>query len=161
MPPPTYSTGCRTIRHSVTTALPARPLIDVALALDLLTAAVEGRGRSFVYPPVTHPDRECMFRVDGATRTLVEHALAMTGVSNDRLELLRRHSVRALHAEDRLPVRLTLGALIVLDTAQHSDDRGLRWGDALEHARRAVVRFIDLLPHSAIDQATSLRASAP
>ena len=128
-------------------------MIDIRLALDLLAAAVAERGHHFVYPPIGDLERDCVYRPHSGSLTLAGEALSLAGVSPGDLELLHGNSVRDLYARGQLPVSLTLGAVVVLDAAEHSQDRGQAWGDAVEHARRVAVRFITLLPDHALDGA--------
>jgi hypothetical protein len=53
--------------------------------------------------------------------------------------------VRDLYRDGRLPIPITLGALIVFDAAQRSQERGRRWGDVLDDAIAAAARFLDLV----------------
>jgi hypothetical protein len=76
-------------------------------------------------------------------------------VSDEGLQAFRGRGVRELYAQGRLPVRLTLGALAVFDAAQRTQDRGQPWGDALDHAARVALRFLDLLPDAAFGGASS------
>jgi len=67
--------------------------------------------------------------------------------------------MRELYGQARLPVRLTLGALVVLDAAQRAQDRGYTWGDALDYASGVVVKCLDLVPDS-VCEALSLWAAS-
>ncbi|MDT4936738.1 MAG: hypothetical protein QOG80_409 [Pseudonocardiales bacterium] len=142
----TFPRKRRDTRRQGPAGVPARPLIDIGTALDLLAAAVADRGGSFVYPPVPDPDRTCLFRMNDGPGCLVAHALSMAGVDVDELAPLRHDSIRELYRQDRLPVRLTLGALVVLAAAERSEDHGCTWGAALGRATDAAARFVDLLP---------------
>jgi hypothetical protein len=74
----------------------------------------------------------------------VGHVLARASVEVADLETMRDQRLRDLYRDGRLPVTLTLGALIVLDAAQQSEDRGRTWGTALDDATAAAARFLDL-----------------
>ena len=150
MPQRSSLLGSQSMRHGPVTGS-SRPLIDIALALDLLTAAVQQRGERFVYPPVVDDERTCLFRDDAAPPTLVEHALTQIPLNAADVAVLHNRRIRELHAQGRLPIRPTLGALLVFDIAQRSEDRGLTWGETLDEARKVVVRYIDILPNSAFD----------
>src|SRR5262249_16351250 len=54
-----------------------------------------------------------------------------------------------LYVQGRLPLRLTLGGLVVLDAAQRAQDRGYAPGDARDYAIDVAARFVDLLPAAA------------
>lgn len=58
---------------------------------------------------------------------------------------MRDQPVRDLYRDGGLPIPITLGALIVLDAAQRSQDRGRRWGDVLDDAITAAAKFLDLV----------------
>jgi hypothetical protein len=70
-------------------------------------------------------------------------------VGVEELEGLCDHGIRDLHWGGRLPVTLTLGAVVVLHAAQQSQHRGCRWGDVLEHATTAAEKFLELIPDAA------------
>jgi hypothetical protein len=120
------------------------PSIDIGRALDLLAMAVEQRGDYFVY--VAGRRQKCLYTTDGGPQCLVGRALSLAEVSEDDLEALGHRGVRDLYCQGSLPVRLTLGAVAVLDAAQRAQDRGYAWGDALEYAVKVAVRFLDLIP---------------
>jgi hypothetical protein len=83
---------------------------------------------------------------NGSPDCIVGEVLARAGARVEELKGLCAHRIQDLHRDGKLPVTLTLGALVVLHTAQQSQDRGCRWGDALEHATTAAVRFLELVP---------------
>jgi hypothetical protein len=123
-------------------------MIDIGRALDLLGAAVKQRGASFVF--VAGRDQFCLYRGDGGPQCLVGRCLSLAGVHDDDLDALGGDGVRELYHRGALPVRLTLGALVVFDAAQHGQDRGHTWGEALEDAVGAAERFADMIsPHPA------------
>lgn len=125
------------------------PLIDIGRALVLLATAVKQRGEYSIDPPVSHPDQACPYAPRGGAQCLVGHVLSLAQVGDNDLEAVGDRRVRALYVEGSLPVRLTLGALVVLDAAQRTEDRGYSWGDALDDATNVAVRFVDLLPDPA------------
>jgi hypothetical protein len=131
------------------------PLIDIGSALDLLATAVDQRGEHYGYPPIPAGHRTRGYAASSGSQCIVGHALSLAQVSDEGLEALRDRGVRELYAQGQLPVRLTLGALAVLDAAQRAQDRGHAWGDALEDAARVALRFLDLLPDAAFSAATS------
>jgi hypothetical protein len=71
------------------------------------------------------------------------------------LDSLRAHDMRELYRQGRLPVRLTLGALVVLDAAQRSQQAGCSPTEALDCAINVAVRFFDLMPAAAFDMKTN------
>jgi hypothetical protein len=100
------------------------PPIDIGDALGLLARAVSERGEA---------------------RCIVGRALSLGNVSVEDLEAMRGRRLRDLYREGRLRAVLTLGALIVLDAAQQSQDRGRPRGDVLDDATAAAARFLDLV----------------
>ena len=58
---------------------------------------------------------------------------------------MRGQPMRALYRDGRMPIPVTLGALIVLDAAQRSQDRGSRREEILDDATSAAARFLDLV----------------
>jgi hypothetical protein len=122
------------------------PLIDIGRALDLLAAAVKEGGEYFVYASVVGRTRTCLYSARGGPPCLVGHALSLANVGDDDLAALGDRGVRELYGQGRLPVRLTIGALVVLDAAQRAQDRGYAWGDALEHAGGVAAQYLDLVP---------------
>jgi hypothetical protein len=101
-----------------------RPSLDIGDALDLLATAAH------------HPGR-----------CIVEHALLSANVTVHELEAIRGHRLRDLYRADRLPIDLTLGALVVLDAAQRSEHRGLCGDDVLDDAAAAAARLLDLVAY--------------
>jgi hypothetical protein len=122
------------------------PLIDIVRALDLLAAAVEQRGESFVFVAGRH--QLCLYRADGGPQCLVGRCLSLAGVGDDELDALGGDAVRDLYRRGALPARLTLGALVVFDAAQRGQDRAYSWGDALDYAVGVAERFLGLIPPS-------------
>lgn len=134
----------------MTTQLPherAR-LIDIGTALDLLARVVKDHGEDFSSVPVTDPGQQrCgyFYAFDGRPQGIVGHALARAGVDVAELEEMRDGHLRDLYRDGRLPVRLTLGALIALDAAQRSQQRGRTWDAVLDDATAAAARYLDLV----------------
>jgi hypothetical protein len=122
------------------------PAIDICRALCLLEKAVTERGEHCVFPPVANPGGMCFYGVSEGPACIVGAVLSLAQVGADRLDIIREYGVREPYRKGRLPVRLTLGALAVLDAAQRSQDRGHPLGDVVEHAIRAADRFLDLAP---------------
>jgi hypothetical protein len=123
-------------------------LIDVGTAVDLLARAVKDRGDDFACNPVVDPSHRqhgYVYAFDGKPECIVGHALALACVDVAQLEAMRDHRLRDLYRDGRLPVRLSLGALIALDAAQQSQDRGRSWGTALDDATAAAARYLDLV----------------
>lgn len=128
----------------------ATPLIGICRALDLLATAAELARATSTYPSapvrvsvqVPSPGQACR-----GSPCLVRFALSLEQVGEDDLAALRDHRVRDLYARGRLSDRLTLGAMIVFDAAQQSEESGHSWGDALDHATGAAGRFLDLIPN--------------
>jgi hypothetical protein len=145
-----YSSHRRQTTSHRSRAESTRHWIDIGRALDLLDAAVDAYGASFVYPPVDDPERDCLYRFDDGPLTIAAHALRLVGVRDADLERLRHQPLRELHAQGSLPVRLSLGAAVVLDAAQRSQDRGRSCGEALEDAAKVAQRYIALLPDRAL-----------
>ena len=119
------------------------PFIDLGRALELLAAAVQQRGERFVFVAGRH--QSCLYASDGGPQCLVGRCLSLAGVDEDDLDALGGHGVRELYDRGGLPVRLTLGALVVFDAAQRGQDRGYAWGEALEYAVGVAERFLDLI----------------
>jgi hypothetical protein len=126
-----------------------RPVIDICAALGLLAAAVERRGADFVYRSI-RMDKPRYFACRHANRggpdCIVGQALALANVGARELEAIDDHGIRELYLRGKLPVPLTLGAVMVFEAAKRSQDRGHRWGDVLAHAAAAAAKFLDLLP---------------
>lgn len=122
--------------------------IDIGGALDLLTSVVNDHGEDVNgESDANHGRLHDAFRytIGGIPHCIVGHALARVSVDVADLEAMRDQRLRDLYRDGRLPITLTLGALIVLDAAQQSEDRGRTWGTALDDATVAAVRFLDLV----------------
>jgi hypothetical protein len=114
-------------------------LIDIGDALDLLARAANEGGRGYA------GSQARLYALNGEPKSIVGHALLLANVDADDLEVMRGHWVRDLYREARLPVDLTLGALIVLDAAQRSEDLGSCGDEVLDDATAAAARFLDLI----------------
>ena len=145
---------------SISQTADVRPQIDIGRALDLLATAVGAGGEWYVYPPVWSRYRDRMYAAHGGPQCLVGRVLSLTQVPDEALEELRDRGLRELYSEGKLPVRLTLGTLAVLDAAERSQDRGYSWGDALDYATDVATSFLDLLPDAALHAAGD-RVDAP
>jgi hypothetical protein len=130
-----------------------RAMLDIDRALALLDAAVSERGASYVYQRVWGRRHANIYAARYGAQCLVGHVLSLMRIADEDLEELRDHDLRMLYREGRLPVRLTLGALAVLDAAQRCQDRGYAWGDALEYATSVAAAFVNLLPDVALHAA--------
>jgi hypothetical protein len=114
-------------------------LIDIGDALDLLARAVSEGGRGYAGCQAR------LYALNGEPKSVVGHALLLANVDADDLEVMGGHRIRDLYREARLPVDLTLGALIVLDAAQRSEDGGSCGDDVLADATAAAGHFLDLI----------------
>jgi hypothetical protein len=90
-------------------------------------------------------DADTRYAYFGAPRGIVGHALSIANVGVADLESMRDQSLRQLYRDGRLPIPITLGALIVLDAAQRSQDRGRQPDEVLDDATAAAARFLDLV----------------
>ena len=124
----------------------AAAVLDIVDALDLVSTAVDDRGRDFVHRPVSGPgviNDAYRYAVGGEPRCIVGHALSLANVATEELESMHE-PVRDLYSDGRLPIPITLGALIVLDAAQRSEADGSPWGDVLDDAFAAAEKVRDL-----------------
>ena len=132
------------------TDIPGRFDIDVGYAIDLLVAAVRDRGCGYVDPPVWVDGGEylsCIYAYAGEPRCIVGEVFSRAGVSVAALEAARRRrELKDLYEANRLPLRLTLGAVVVLSHAQTTQDRGCTWGEVLLGVAVVAAGFVDLLP---------------
>jgi hypothetical protein len=115
-------------------------VLDLGRALQLLTSAAADA-----------PDRHGLA---GAALSLG------AGVSEDDLARVHGIGIRALSAVRGLPVPLTLGATVVLDAAQRSQNRGETRAQALERANHAALGFLELLPERVLTAASAPRPAA-
>ena len=131
------------------TDIPGRFDIDVGYAIDLLVAVVRDRGFGYVDPPVWVNGDEylsCIYAYAGEPRCIVGEVFYRAGVSVAALEVLGDEGVKDLYEANRLPLRLTLGAVVVLSHAQTTQDRGCTWGEVLLGVAVVAAGFVDLLP---------------
>jgi hypothetical protein len=122
--------------------------VDIADAMDLLAAAANDPSRDCVLRPVSTADTgygASRYTLGGEPRGIIGHVLSMAGAAVADLASMRDHSLRDLYSDGRLPIAITLGALIVLDAAQRSQDRGSQLEDVLDDATAAAARFLDLV----------------
>lgn len=135
--------------RSDVTHVPGRFDLDVGYAIDLLVAVVRERGFGYVDPPVWVNGDEylsCIYAWAGEPRCIVGEVFYRAGVSVAALEVLGDEGVKDLYEANRLPLRLTLGAVVVLSHAQTTQDRGCTWGEALFGVAVVAAGFVDLLP---------------
>lgn len=111
--------------------LDAPVVIDREMAMSLLWRAVAEKGENrrspcqYVFEDVDVPL---------SPACIVGHVLAYVGVP---LETLRARNHTGIFAMcSTLPVRITDDARLVLAEAQHQQDAGASWGDAVRVARR-------------------------
>jgi hypothetical protein len=107
------------------------PAIDIGAALDLLDSSVRERGQGYC---------------SAATEGIVTLALRKAGVPGPALGPLAHASVSDLYTAGRLPLNMTLGAVVVLRAAESADRIGQPWAMAMAAALRAAARFLELLP---------------
>jgi hypothetical protein len=121
--------------------------LDIMDALDLLATAVIDRGDDFASTPNSGPNitNRHRYAIFDEPRCIVGYALSLANVTVEDLRSMRDQPVRDLYRDGGLPIPITLGALIVLDAAQRSQDRGRRWGDVLDDAVTAAAKFLDLV----------------
>jgi hypothetical protein len=124
--------------------------IDMCAVLGLLRKAVSEQGEHYLFPPCESAGGTCFYAVNEGPPGIVGTVLSLAQVRPDRLEMVRERGVSELYREGRLLVPLTLGALVVLDAAQRSQDRGHRLGKVLELAWSAADHFLDMLPDAAL-----------
>lgn len=120
--------------------------IDAADMLDLLGAAIE---RDALCTTAAPPDAELAIGYTPG-RSLVGHALSEAGIPATVLEKIGGTSIRDLWREDRLPVPMTLVAVLVLHRAQVAADSGAPWISAYEHAWQAALRLVHLVADSSV-----------
>jgi hypothetical protein len=122
--------------------------IDIADAMDLLATAANDPSRNCGLQPAASPDDRCRssrYASDGRPHGLIGQALSTAEVAVADLESMGDRSLRDLYRDNRLPIAITLGALIVLDAAQRSQERGHQLDDVLDDATAAAARFLDLV----------------
>jgi hypothetical protein len=136
-----------TLSEIDTSSLEDLALLDMADVLDLLAAVSSDHVHRFAVRPISGPDVHLanLYALDGEPHGIVGHALFMAQVSVEDLESMTGWPLRDLYRDGRLPIPFTLGALIVLDAAQRSQDRGRGSADLLDDATAAAARFLDLV----------------
>jgi hypothetical protein len=137
-------------RSTVPRAAESTRLIHTGRALDLPATAVTQRGKHDIRPPISMSPGRYAHSAHGELQRIVHRARSSAQVGDDDLEELREHGVRELYGQGPLCVRLTLGALAVLEAAESSQDRGDAWPDALYCARSVAAPFLDALPDPAL-----------
>jgi hypothetical protein len=122
--------------------------LDIAHALDLVVAAADHCGHDDGLQPRSRSNiggGMTGYAHSGEPRGIVGHALSIANVGVADLESMRDQSLRQLYRDGRLPIPITLGALVVLDAAQRSQDRGHQPDEVLDDAASAAARFLDLV----------------
>jgi hypothetical protein len=126
--------------------------IDVSYAYDLLREALKVRGEDYVDPNSGGSWGCVNVAVDPETGDLcpsciVGHALSIAGVP---LEFLHRNNGSAssvVHRwrdnEEAKDIEITKGAVIVFRAAQHIQDSGGTWGDAVRNAYAIRWALVD------------------
>jgi hypothetical protein len=140
------------------------PLIDIGAALDLMAAALAMPADRSVHRPGPATGSGSTVRryaSGGEPQSLVGHVLALAGVAVNQLERLEEEPLRELWQRDGLPVRLTLGALVVLDAAQRRQSRGCAVTDILPHVAAIARCYVDLLPDRVVQSAASRAGTRP
>ncbi|MDT4903312.1 MAG: hypothetical protein QOH52_1328 [Pseudonocardiales bacterium] len=131
-------------------------MIDVVQALDLLEQCVSERGCGYVYAPkwsARDGYSTCQYVHNGKPDCIIGLAFAKSGVPVETLQTLSGDRLAGLHSEHRLPIHLTLGALVVFRAAQRAQDQGLSWGVALRQATLIAGRYFDLIPAAIVADA--------
>ena len=129
--------------------------VDAGRALSLMTEAVRARDSGHIDRPVWINGDEyltCSYASAGAPRCLVGEVLFRAGVGIDQLETMGDSGILELYLADRLPITMTVGAVLVLRRAQIAHDQGHTWGEALDKAGDAAGKLIDLLRPQAFEQ---------
>lgn len=94
----------------------------------------------------------------GRDPTLAHDCLTCMGVPPHVADRVASHDLRALYMGHHPPVRLTLGAAVVLHVAQRLASVGTASEQILAHACRAADRVIDLTPDRTLNDV--VRAAA-
>lgn len=130
-------------------------IINRQTAIDLMKRAVDEKGEDYIYPGSDKGN--CWYQKDGAPSCLVGHALAFAGVPIETLERMDHGfsdradpddaSIASLLASkaEKLPFAVTHAAKQALISAQMRQDRGDRWGYALEMAEAESIQERDSL----------------
>jgi hypothetical protein len=128
-------------------------LIDIGVALDLLTVAVRQRREESAHRS-TRLDGACHPAWRGvqhrALHRIADHVLALAGVESDPAP---DAGIDTAYFGPGSRVPLTLGAWAILRAAQQSQDRGCEWDEVLAHAAATAIRVLDLVPESAFESA--------
>lgn len=120
--------------------------IDAARALELLAAVVAEHGPDTVYL-VPEDRKKCLYAHGTVCGCLVGHALHRAGLTMDELALMDiEDTAEGLGTGIRdawIPARvqLTGAAREVFEVAQGAQDKGKRWGEALDSARRYAAEY--------------------
>lgn len=116
--------------------------IDGRRALELLVDVVDQYGEDTVYERVTVKGRPvCLYVHDSRPSCLVGHALVKAGGDTELLEGLNC-GVAAISLDDHLPA-VDWRAALVFQAAQHVQDDGGTWGEALEAAKKAYRKQME------------------
>jgi hypothetical protein len=124
-------------------------VIDIVDALDLLDRCVRDRGKSY-RSPTCHERAILPLRTRctgrAVTDSIVTLAVSKAGLPLTAISQLAGTSLVAAYARGQNPLNLTLGAVVVLHSAESVERRGETWGVALQAALGAAPRFLYLLP---------------
>jgi hypothetical protein len=113
--------------------------LGIADAVDLLAGVVNDPGQ---HVGSTGTNR---YTSGGEPCGVVGYALSKANVAIADLEAMGGQPLRDLYRQERMPIPITLGALIVLDAAQRSQDRGRHGDEVLDDALAIAARFLDLV----------------
>lgn len=117
--------------------------IDARRALELLVDVVDQYGEDTVYERITVKGRPvCLYVHDGQPSCLVGHALAKAGADVEMLESLNP-GVAALSLDVHVP-NVDSGAAAVFQAAQSVQDYGGMWGEAIDNAKRAYRKQVEV-----------------
>jgi hypothetical protein len=122
--------------------------LDIADAMDLLALVANDPSRDLTVRPASSSnttDGPNRYAYDGEPHGIIGYALATAKVAVNELESMCGHTLRELYRDGRMPIPITLGALIVLDAAQRSQDHGRQRHEVLDDATAAAARFLDLV----------------
>lgn len=112
--------------------------IDKRRALDLLRQAVANRGEDYVYGEHFDNNQGCRYVVLGKPACIVGEALSLAGL--DLADLLSNGGntwrIGALIDQHPEHFDVTYGAVRVFEEAQHWQDCGWNWGDAVRRAEQ-------------------------
>jgi hypothetical protein len=144
-----------------TTCLPDPQFdLDVGGTLDLMTQVVRSRGAGYVDRPVWINRDEylsCTYAHAGLPRCLVGEVLFRAGVGVDELETLGDSAIFDVYRARRLPITMTLGAVLVLRRAQIAQDRGCSWGEVLDEATAEASKLVELIRPPALEHRAGAR----